>query len=210
MRVGGALKLLLATSIVACCASQAMADTYVGTVTSFRGFGWNQADIGGSVTLDLQTDWSVVDESFQNNVLTASSPLSAASILDGVGAGINLEPNGPGSGHVVEKVDYNNNTVTLSATTSAKPPSNGFTGSVFSLSLLIDGINDTFEVVRNAFVDGMFDRKDSGAMFVSNVSPGSGVSAPEIDAATAPSAFALLLGALAIVSARKSTKRVRI
>lgn len=210
MRAKGVFKLMLATSIVTCCASAAMADAvdteFVGTVYSFRGNGWNQADIGGSVTLDLQYDDSALTQSYNNGVLSFSAPVSSASLLDGVLGSINLEPNGAGRGSLVEKFDLVNNTQSFSAKTTGKAPDRHFTGSVFSVSFLVDNISSSFEVIRSAFVDGKPDRADSGAVLFSNVTSTSGVSAPEIDPASAAGAFALLFGSLAILRSRKTAK----
>jgi hypothetical protein len=204
MKLQTALKLLLASSVAACCALPANAqsvDTEItGTVSSLQGAGWAHSDIGQAVALDFVYDAGTVSSSTSNGFYIVSSPITSASIVSGVlGSGINLEPDGPGTGTVADAVNLNTGSVTASAITSADAPVHGFTGSVFGLSFITDGITTTVDVVRNAFVNGIPDARGSGSAFLSNVNVGSGGQAPEIDPASAVSALTLLLGGLAVI-----------
>jgi hypothetical protein len=205
-----ALKLLLASSVAACCITSANAqivdEQFTGTVSSLQGNGWGNP-IGQGVTLDISYDASQESNTVNSGIYTLSAPISSASIVGGWGSGINLEPNGPGTGTIAVSIDTNTSAGTASIVTSANAPSPGFTGDVFGLSLFSDGINTTLEVVRNAFENGRADLKDSGQAFLSNVSLGTGGNqAPEIDPASGLSALTLLMGGLAVIRGRKLAK----
>jgi hypothetical protein len=210
-----ALKLLLAASVAACCAVPAnaqMVDTEItGTVSSLHG-GWGNAGIGNPVALDFAYDSSTQTSTFNNGILIISAPIASADILSGaLGSGINLEPNGPGSGIIADSVNSNTGAFTGTIFTSAKAPSRGFTGDVFGLSFFTDGINTTVDVVRNAFENGRLDLRDSGQAFLSNVTLGPGPGgnqAPEIDPASALSALTLLMGGLAVIRGKKLAEAV--
>jgi hypothetical protein len=204
MKIHSAFKLLLASSVAACCVAPAYAQTvdteFTGTISSFQGGGWSNSDIGQPVTFDFKYDAASQTASLSNGLYVLSAPVTSASILGGWGSGINLEPNGPGAGTVSDTFNLNTGAVTASVVTSANAPGSGFTGNVFGLSLITDGINTAVDVVRNAFVNGMPDARESGSAFLSNVSnvvPGG--QAPEIDPASAVSALTLLLGGLAVI-----------
>ena len=207
-----ALKLLLASSVAACCVATAQAQIIDGeitaTISSLQGPGWGSGNIGQSVTLDLAYDSSQQTQSFNNGIFILSSPITSASIVGGpFGNGTNLEPNGPGSGAIDQDVNTITNAETWSIVTSAKSPSNGFTGDVFGMSYLTDGVDTTLDVVRDAFVEGKPDRRDSGEVILSNVSQVQGsVQAPEIDPASAVSALTLLIGGLAVIRGKKFAK----
>jgi len=206
-----ALKLLLAASVAACCVASAEAQTVVtelsGTVDSFQGSAWANNAIGQMVTLNFAYDASALTSSFENGIFILSAPITSASIVSGVfGSGINLESNGPGTGAVTDTIDTNTNTGTATAVTSADAPSSGFTGNVFGLSFLSDGFNNTLELVRNAFSNGIPNPGESGTAFLSNVNIGAGGQAPEIDPASALSALTLLLGGLAVIRGKKFAK----
>jgi hypothetical protein len=205
-----ALKLLLASSVAACCALPAnaqMVDAEItGNVSSLLG-AWGNAGIGNPVTLDFQYDASSISASTIGNFYIVSSPITSASIVGGaLGSGINLESDGPGSGTIADSVNLNTGTVTASIVTRADKPSGGFTGSVFGLNFFTDGINTTVDVVRNAFENGRIDLRDSGQAFLSNVSVGPGNQAPEIDPASGLSALTLLMGGLAVIRGKKFAK----
>jgi len=211
MKLQSAFKLLLASSVAACCAVPAYAQSvdteFTGTISSLQGGGWSNSDLGHSVTLDFAYDAASQTSSFSNGLYVISAPITSASIVGGWGSGINLEPNGPGAGTVTDTVNLNTGAVTASAFTSADAPHSGFTGNVFGLSLITDGINTTLDVVRNAFVDGTPDPRGSGNAFLSNVvSVVPGGQAPEIDPASALSALTLLLGGLAVIRGKKFAK----
>jgi hypothetical protein len=210
MKLQSALKLLLLSSAAACCVLPATAQTvdggFTGTISSLQGSGWGSGALGQSVTLDFAYDSGQQSSSFNNGIYTLSAPITSASIVGGWGSGINLEPNGSGTGTIADNIDSNSGSVTSTLVTSAKAPGRGFTGNVYGLSFFTDGINTTLEVVRNAFENGIFDRRDSGAAFLSNVSLVPGGQAPEIDPASAVSAFSLLIGSLAVLRGRKFAK----
>jgi hypothetical protein len=211
MNLQTALKLLLASSVAACCALPANAQTVdtelTGTVSSLQGSGWAHSDIGQPVALDFAYDASTVSSSSSNGFYIVSAPITSASIVGGVlGSGINLEPDGPGTGTVANILNLNTGSVTAGAVTSADAPVHGFTGSVFGLSFFTDGVNTTLDVVRNAFVNGIPDARDSGSAFLSNVNVVAGGQAPEIDPASALSALTLLLGGLAVIRGKKFAK----
>jgi hypothetical protein len=205
-----ALKLLLASSVAACCALPANAQTVdteiTGTVSLLQG-AWGSAGIGNPVTLDFQYDASATTTSITSTFYTISAPVTSASIVSGaLGSGINLERDGPGTGIIADTLNLNTSTVTASVVTSADKPSRGFTGDVFGLSFITDGITTTVDVVRNAFENGRLDLRDSGQAFLSNVSVGPGNQAPEIDPASALSALTLLMGGLAVIRGKKFAK----
>jgi hypothetical protein len=210
MNVQTALKILLASSVAACCIAPANAqsvdDEFTGTVTSLQGNGWGGDPIGQPVTLDFSLDATQQSFSYNNGIYTLSTPVTSASIVGGWGTGINLEPNGTGTGSFADNFDTNTNAVTATVTTSAEAPSSGFTGNVFGLSYFTDGVNTTLEVVRNAFENGYLDVQNSGQAFLSNVSFGPANQAPEIDPASTVSALTLLLGGLAVIRGKKFTK----
>jgi hypothetical protein len=208
-----ALRTILASSVAACCVATAQAQIIdgeiTGTVSSLLGTGWGSGNIGKSVTLDLAYDSSQQTDSFNNGIFSVSSPLTSASIVGGpFGNGTNLEPNGPGSGTIVEDANEITFASTTTIVTSAKSPSLGFTGDVFGMSYFTDGVNTSLDVVRDAFVEGKPDRPDSGEVILSNVSnvgPGS-VQAPEIDPASTLGALTLLIGGLAVIRGKKFAK----
>ena len=212
MKLQSAFKLLLASSVAACCVVPAYAqivDTELsGTISSLQGGGWSNSDFGQSVTLDFAYDAAAQTSSFNNGIFILSAPITSASFVGGgFGSGINLESNGPGTGTVADTIDTNTNTGTATAFTSADAPSSGFTGSVFGFSFLSDGFNNTLELVRNSFSDGIVNRGESGTAFLSNVNIGvPGGQAPEIDPASALSALTLLMGGLAVVRGKKFAK----
>jgi hypothetical protein len=210
MKLQSALKLLLASSVAACWALPANAQTVdtdiTGTVSSLQG-AWGSGDLGKPVTLDFAYNASAVSASITGNFLIESAPITSASILSGaLGSGINLEPNGPGTGAITDTINLNTNAVTAGVVTSANAPSHGFTGDVFGMSFFTDGINTTVDVVRNAFQNGVYDSRDSGKAFLSNVTVGPGNQAPEIDPASALSALTLLMGGLAVIRGKKFAK----
>jgi hypothetical protein len=207
-----ALRTILASSVAACCVATAQAQTIDGeitaTISSLQGSGWGSGNIGQSVTLDVAYNSSQQTSSFNNGIFSLSWPVTSASIVGGpFGNGINLEPNGPGSGTFAEDVDTNTNAETTTIVTSAKSPSRGFTGDVFGMSYSTDGVDTTLDVVRDAFVKGKPDRRDSGEVILSNVSlVQGGVQAPEIDPASTLSALTLLIGGLAVIRGKKFVK----
>jgi len=205
-----ALKCLLASSVAACCIASANAQTVegelTGTVSSLQGKGWGINPIGQSVTLDFAYDSSQQSSSLKNGIYTLSAPISSASIVGGWGAGINLEPNGAGTGTIADYIDTNTNAASASIVTSIKAPSRGFTGDLYGLSFFTDGVNTTLELVRDDFKNGRLDRKDSGQEFLSNVSLGTPTQAPEMDLASGLSALTLLVGGLAVMRGKKFAK----
>jgi hypothetical protein len=213
MNLQFALKLLLASSAAACCVATAKAQIIDGeitaTISSLVGSGWGSGNIGKSVTLDLAYDFSQQTQSFNNNIFSVSFPLTSASIVGGpFGNGTNLEPNGPGSGTLAAGANEITNASTTTIVTSAKSPSPGFTGDVFGMSYFssTDGSDTTLDVVRDAFVKGKPDRRDSGEVILSNVSQVGSVQAPEIDPASTLSAVTLLIGGLAVIRGKKFAK----
>jgi hypothetical protein len=203
-----ALKCLLASSVVACCIASANAQTVeqelTGTVSSLQGTGWGINPIGQAVTLDFGYDASQQTSSLNNGIYTLSAPISSASIVGGWGAGINLEPDGPGAGTIADNLNIITYATTASIVTSVGAPSRGFTGDVYGLSYFTDGVNTTLEVVRDDFKNGSLDRLDSGQEFLSNVSVGTPTTqAPEMDPASGLSALTLLLGGLAVMRGKK-------
>jgi hypothetical protein len=210
MKLQIALKLLLASSVAACWALPATAQTVdtdiTGNIQSLQG-AWGSAGVGAPVTLDFQYDASATSTSITSTFYTISAPITSASIVSGgLGSGINLEPDGPGSGTVADSLNLNTSVFTTSVVTSADKPSHGFTGDVFGLSFVTDGINTTVDVVRNAFQNGIYDSRDSGKAFLSNVTVGPGNQAPEIDPASALSALTLLMGGLAVIRGKQFAK----
>ena len=207
-----ALKLLLASSVAACCVATAQAQIIDGeitaTISSLQGSGWGSGIIGQSVTLDLAYDSSQQTQSFNNGIFILSSPITSASIVGGpFGNGTNLEPNGPGSGAIDQDVNTITSAETTTIVTSAKSPSGGFTGDVFGMSFFTDGVDTTLDVVRDAYAEGKPDRLDSGEVILSNVSPVQGTAqAPEIDPASTLSALTLLIGGLAVIRGKKFAK----
>jgi hypothetical protein len=205
-----ALKCLLASSVAACCIASANAQTVegelTGTVSSLQGKGWGTNPIGQSVALDFGYDASQQTSTLKNGIYTLSAPITNASIVGGWGAGINLEPDGPGTGTIADYIDTNTNAVSASIFTSVKAPSRGFTGDVYGMSFFTDGVNTTLELVRDDFENGHLDRKDSGEAFLSDVSLGTPTQAPEIDPASGLSALTLLLGGLAVIRGKKFAK----
>jgi hypothetical protein len=211
MNLQNVIKVILASTVAACCVVQADAQTVVtefsGTVDSFQGSGWDNNAIGGPVALDFAYDASAQSSSFNNGIFIFSAPIASASIVSGVfGSGINLESGGPGTGFVTDTIDTNTNTGSVTVVTSATAPSSGFTGSVFGLSFLFDGFNNTLELVRNTFSNGTQNAGESGTAFLSNVSIGSPGQAPEIDPGSAFSALTLLLGGLVVIRGKKFAK----
>jgi hypothetical protein len=207
-----ALRTILASSVAACCVATAQAQIIdgeiTGTISSLLGSGWGSGNIGQSVTLDVAYNSSQQTESFNNGIFILSSPITSASIVGGpFGNGTNLEPNGPGSGTIAQDVNTITNAETTTIVTSAKSPSGGFTGDVFGMSYSTDGVDTTLDVVRDAFVKGKPDRRDSGEVILSNVSLlQGGVQAPEIDPASTLSALTLLIGGLAVIRGKKFAK----
>jgi hypothetical protein len=212
MNLQFALKLLLASSVAACCVATAQAQIIDGeitaTISSLQGPGWGSGNVGQSVILDVAYDSSQQTSSFNNDIFTLSWPVTSASIVGGpFGNGINLEPNGPGSGTAADDVNTITGARTQTIVTSANAPSGGFTGDVYGLSYLTDGTNTTAEVVRDDFKNGSLDPQDSGQAFLSNVSSlGAVTQAPEMDPASGISALTLLLGGLAVMRGKKFAK----
>ena len=207
MKLQSVFKIVLASAVAACCVAQADAQTVVtelsGTVDSFQGAGWDNNSIGQPVTLDFAYEAAAQTSSFDNGIFTLSAPITYASIVGGLGSGINLESNGPGTGSITDTIDTNTSTGTASVITSADAPGSGFTGNVFGLSFLSDGFHNTLELVRNAFSAGIPNPGESGTAFLSNVNVVAGGQAPEIDPASALSALALLMGGLAVIRGKK-------
>jgi len=206
-----ALRILLASSVAGCCVATADAQTvdsaFSGTISSFQGNGWDKGDLGQSVTFDVAFDPNSFTQSTKGNFYIVSAPITSASILGGaLGSGINLEQNGPGSGSVTGSLNFITNATTTTIVTSANSPSRGFTGDVFGLSYITNGITTTVDLVRNAFVNGIADPRDSGKAFLSNVTLVPGGQAPEIDPASALSALTLLMGGLAVIRGKKFAK----
>ena len=206
-----ALRTILASSLAACCVATAQAQIIDGeitaTISSLQGSGWGSGNIGQSVILDVAYDSGQETISFSNGIFSTSFPLTSASIVGGpFGNGTNLEPNGPGSGTLAEDADLITGTGTRTIVTSANSPSGGFTGDVFGMSYLTDGVNTSLDVVRDDFVEGKPDRLDSGEVNFSNVSLVGSVQAPEIDPASTLSALTLLIGGLAVIRGRKFAK----
>jgi hypothetical protein len=208
MNLQSAWKIILASAVAACCVVPAEAQTvlteFTGTVDSLQGAGWASSVIGNPATIDFAFDAGALSSSFSNEFYIVSAPITSASIVSGVlGSGINLESGGPGTGTFADTFNLTTGSVTTSAVTSAAAPSGGYTGNVFGLSFLSDGIHTTVEVVRNAFENGIPDAAESGAAFLSNVNVVPGGQAPEIDPASALSALTLLLGGLAVIRGKK-------
>lgn len=208
MNLQFALKLLLASSVAACCVATAQAQIldgeFTATVSSLQGSGWGSGNIGKSVTLDFAYDSSQQTSSFINGIFTVTWPITSASIIGGpFGKRINLEPNGRGSGTAVDDLDTNTGAGTQTIVTSANSPSSKFTGDVFGMYYISDGVDAKLDVVRDAFVKGKPDPRDSGEVFFSNVNL---VQAPEIDPASALGALTLLIGGLAVMRGRKFAK----
>jgi hypothetical protein len=209
MNLQSALKLVLASSVAACCVATAQAQIidgeFTGTISSLQGPGWGSGNVGQSVTLDVAYDSSQQTSSLNNGIFTVSWLITSASIVDSpFGNGINLLPNGPGSGTVAEDLNTNTGAGAQTIVTSANSPSSGFTGDVFGMSYFTDGVDTTLDVARSAFVDGAPDPRDSGEVFLSNVKEVPvQVQAPEINPASALSALTLLIGGLAVIRGRK-------
>ena len=213
------LKLLLVTAVAACCAATANAQSVIteltGTVEGAHG-GWHVGGLlGQPVTIDFAYDASALSTSTQNNLLIESAPITSASIVGGAfGSGINLESDGPNSGDLVLKIDAVNNSVSLTAKTPTHAPNRDFTGSVFGFSFLAtagnNGITEALNIVKNVFLDGVRDARESGTAIVGNIAVGTGVQAPEIDPASAISALTLLMGSLAVMGGRKLKKAARV
>jgi hypothetical protein len=213
MNLQFALKLLLASSVATCCVATAQAQIIEGeitaTISSLQGLGWGSGNIGQSVTLDLAYDLGQQTTSANNGIYTFSSPITFAGIVGGpFGNGTNLEPDGAGSGSLDQNINIYTNTETTTIVTSAKSPSKGFTGDVYGMSFSSDGVDpSTLDVVRDAFVNGKSDRRDSGEVILSNVNLVQGsVQAPEIDPASTLSALTLLIGGLAVIRGKKFAK----
>jgi hypothetical protein len=207
MNLQSGFKLLLATAVAACCALPANAQLVVtevtGDVQSFHG-GWNNSsDIGKPVTFDFVYDSSAETTTLTSTFYTLSVPITSAGIVGGVfGSGINLEPDGPGKGKIVDTINLNTDAVTLDAFTSVKAPTPGFTGDVYGFSLDANGTGTTVDLIRDVYSHGQLDRKDSGTVDLSNISVAE-VQAPEIDPTSAISALTLLIGGLAVIRGRK-------
>ena len=212
MNLQFALKLLLASSVAACCVTTAQAqivDSEVtATVSSLQGSGWASGSLGQPVTMDFTYDFSQVTESLNNNVLSFSWPILSASIFGGpFGNGTDLESDGPGSGTFAAGEDLVTQATTQTMVTSGLAPSKGFTGDVFGASFSSDGVSATFDVVRNAFFKGKPDAADSGEVVLSNPTLTTGTAqAPEVDPSFAVSAMSLLFGGLAIIRGKKFAK----
>jgi hypothetical protein len=207
MKMQFALKLLLATSVAACCISSANAqivgEEITGNVVSLQG-AWSGNPLGQAVALDFSFDESQLTETLNNGVLTDSAPITFASIVSGWGTGTNLEPNGPGTGSIDENTDTNTDIITETITTSTFAPHSGFTGDVFGISYFTDGVNTTLDVVRDAFVNGRHDSKNSGDVSLGNVNIGPiTAQAPELDPSSAIGGLTLLLGGLAVMRGKK-------
>jgi hypothetical protein len=208
MNLQSAFKLILASSVAVCCAFAADAQTvsteFTGTVDSLQGAGWASSVIGNSVTIDFAFDAGAQSNSFSNEFYWVSAPITSASIVSGVlGSGINLESGGPGTGTFMDTFNLSTGSVTTNVVTSADAPSGGYTGDVFGLSFLSDGIHTASEVVRNAYENGIPDPRESGVAFLSNVNIVPVSQAPEIDPASSVGALTLLLGGLAVIRGKK-------
>jgi hypothetical protein len=208
------IKVLLVSAAALCCVCPANAQmVYLeasGTVDSFHGGFGSSADLGQSVTLDFSYDSASLAMSFTPTYFILSAPIASASIVSGVyGSGINLESNGPGTGFITDTTSLDDGSVTSTAWTSIEPPSPAFTGSVFGFSLLQSAAGNTLDLIRDVYNDGKLDLRGSGLVSLSNISVGEGVApvaAPEIDASSAASALTLLLGGLAVVRGRRTSK----
>jgi hypothetical protein len=211
MNLQFALKLLLASSVAACCVATAQAQIIDGeitaTISSLQGPGWGSGNVGQSVILDVAYDSSQQTSSLTNGIFTLYWPVTSASIVGGpFGNGINLEPNGPGSGTATDDINTTTGAGTQTIVTSANSPSSGFTGNVYGMSYLTDGTNTTLEVVRDDFENGRLDSGASGQAFMSDVNLGTVAQAPEMNPASALSALTLLLGGLAVIRGKKFAK----
>jgi len=87
MKLQSAFKLLLASSVAACCVVPAYAqivDTELsGTISSLQGGGWSNSDFGQSVTLDFAYDAAAQTSSFNNGIFILSAPITSASFVGG-------------------------------------------------------------------------------------------------------------------------------
>jgi hypothetical protein len=211
MNLQSSLKLLAISVAAICWVGQANAQTVTleasGTVDALQGGGWGafggNSNIGQALTVDFAYDSSAITESLNNNFLIESASLTSASMSGTFGSGINLESNGKGS--ITDQFNLTDGTFTSTAATAGHAPSNGFSGEVFGFSFFTDGVNNTLDVIRNTFSNGIRDARDSGTAVISNVSFGqvTGTQAPEIDPASALSALTLLAGGLAVIRGRK-------
>lgn len=205
-------KLLLASSVAACCATGAQAQIVDGEITanvaSLQGPDWGSGSLGQPVTLDVAYDFSQQSTSLNNNIFTLSWPIISASIVGGpFGSGTNLEPDGAGSGTVAEGANLITGAQTQTFLTSIQAPSSGFTGDVYGISFASDGTVTTLDVMRNAFLAGNPDAANSGEVVLSNVQlTTTTVSAPEIDSTSTLSAMSLLIGALAVMRGKRFAK----
>lgn len=205
------LKSILVSAAALCAALPASAQIssaeFSGTVGSLLGGGWGNGAssyIGQSVTVDFSVDSGALTTTSIGNLYSISAPITAASITGGLFSGINLESGGPNTGTFSDNINLSDGTVSAVAVTSAKAPSRHFTGEVFGLSLISDGITTTLDLIRNAFVNGVKDVRDSGTAVLANVSTGPGVQAPEMDPTSALGALTLFIGGLAVIRGRKS------
>ncbi|MDP9014058.1 MAG: hypothetical protein M3O41_15650 [Pseudomonadota bacterium] len=205
MNIRRSIELVLVSAAAVCCAFPAAAQFVTfeetGSIQAFHGGAWRgggSAELGQQVTVDFSYDSSTVVPSFSNGFFVLSAPISGASIVGGaLGTGIDLEPDGPGSGTAAEKLNLSTGESTGTAVTSAHAPSRDFSGTVFAFSYFSNGVSATLDLIQNVFSDGRLDRPDSGSVRLSNVV--SGGRAPEIDPASALSALTLLAGSLAVI-----------
>ncbi|HEY4970305.1 MAG TPA: hypothetical protein VII35_10390 [Steroidobacteraceae bacterium] len=210
MNLQNGLKLLLATAVAACCVLPANAQSTVAEFTlnvqSFDG-GWkgNASAIGQPVTFDVAFDSSMLTGSMTGNWEILSAPITSAEVVGGIfGSGINLEPDGPGTGNITDKRNLKSGVEKLTADTSTHAPSSGFTGDVYGFTLVSNGTITDVDLIRDVYSHGRLDRDDSGAVDLSNAV--GQVQAPEIDPSSAVSALTLLVGGLAVIRGRKLVK----
>ncbi len=214
MTFQSSIKVLLVSAAAVCCVCPANAQmVYLeasGTVDSFHGGFGSNSDLGQSVTFDFSYDSGLLTQLLTPTDFLISSPITSASIVSGVyGSGIDLEPNGSGSGSIVDDINLSDGSVTSTAWTSIDPPSLAFTGQVFGFSLLQNAAGNTLDLIRNVYDKGVLDVQDSGSVSLANITIGDGVapaSAPEMDPSSAASALALLLGGLAVLRGRHKPK----
>lgn len=79
-------------------------------------------------------------ETGSNGFDVQTAPITSADIVGGIfGAGINLEPDGPGTGTATGALNLTTYVLTTTALTGVNAPTPGFTGDVFGLSLVTNG-----------------------------------------------------------------------
>src|SRR5260370_28575110 len=140
MNLQSALKIILASTVAACCIVPADAQTvstdFTGTVDSLQGAGWASSVIGNPATIDFAFDPGAQSYSFSNEFYIVSAPITSASIVSGaLASGINLESGGPGTGTFTDTFNLSTGSLTTGAVTSADAPSGGYTGEGFRVAL---------------------------------------------------------------------------